>query len=86
MESHNPNEKTFALLDTNNKVVNVVCVLGDDEPLLALLAEHWGAITWKDTQVYGDTEIGGFFDGEKLNRIEVIIEDEDVAPNTDDES
>ena len=84
MESHDPNEKTFALLDANNKVVNVVCVLGNDEPLLALLAEHWGATTWKDTQVYGDTEIGGFFDGEKLNRIEVIIEDENPEPTGDE--
>jgi hypothetical protein len=76
MESHEPNEKTFALLDADNKVVNVIDILGDDEHLLPLIAEHWGCVTWKDTQVYGDTEIGGFFDGEKLNRIEVIVEDE----------
>lgn len=67
MENHNlEEEKSFALLDADNKVVNVVAVLGNDEPLLAILAQHWGATTWLDTQIYGATSMGGSFDGEKL--------------------
>jgi hypothetical protein len=59
-------DKTFALLDANNNVMNVVCVLGNDEELLAILAQHWGAVRWLDTDIYGQTSIGGTFDGEKL--------------------
>jgi hypothetical protein len=67
MENHNlESEKSFALLDADNKVIIVVAVLGNDEPLLAILAEHWGATTWRDTEIYGITSAGGSFDGEKL--------------------
>jgi hypothetical protein len=59
-------DKTFALLGADNIVINVVCVLGNDEQLLALLAQEWGAVRWLDTDIYGQTAIGGSFDGEKL--------------------
>jgi|694.fasta_scaffold118356_5 hypothetical protein len=60
-------DKTFALLDADNKVIVVACVLGNDEELLAILAQEWGAVRWLDTDIYGPTGMGGFFDGEKLH-------------------
>jgi hypothetical protein len=74
MENLNPEvDKTFALLDADNKVIIVACVLGNDEELLAILAQEWGAVRWLDTDIYGQTGMGGFFDGERLHPHQDIV-------------
>lgn len=60
-------QKTFALLDAENVVLNVVCVLASDvDDVLPLIAEQWNAESWVDTEEYGETASGGTFDGERL--------------------
>ena len=60
-------EKSFALVDNNETVVNVA-VIDDEAPVefFEHITSINNAVKYYDCTVYGWTGVGGFFNGEKL--------------------
>ena len=59
--------KDYALVDSNNNVVNTI-VMNSDKSIetFTIIAEANGAVAWYDFETYGETSIGGFFNGTVL--------------------